>query len=185
MNGDFFDAPSMVLFPSSYDTCQNTTLMMFTSFVFMPQDLATSLTKFKNKLDTVSRQLSSTSAENENLRQQVCDLKSLMKGVVKLVLSKQQELRAAVEKMVKIETALLNRRDFEGKLQEWSQLVNDVEEFVKHLGPFNEDEKDLELLYYEVREIVGDSLFWSLALHTTLLLSHPELGTREWRGYVG
>lgn len=74
-----------------------------------------------------------------------------MRGVIKLVLSKQKELRAAVEKMVKVETALLNRRDFEGKLQEWSQLVNDAEDFVKHLGPFNEDEKDLELLYFEVR----------------------------------
>ena len=123
---------------------------MFRSFLFIAQDLTTSLTKFKNKLDTVSRRLSSTSAEDENLRQQVSDLNSLMKGVIKLVLSKQQELRTAVEKMVKIETALLNRRDFEGKLQEWSQLVDDVEQFVKHLGPFNDDEKDLELLYYEV-----------------------------------
>ena len=138
---------------------QNTALTMFTSFLFMPQDLATSLTKFKKKLDTVSRRLSSTSAEDENLRQQVSDLNSLMKGVVKLALSKQQELRVAVEKMVKIETALLNRRDFEGKLQEWSQLVNDVEQFVKHLGPFNEDEKDLELLCYEVRVIVRYCLF--------------------------
>ena len=119
-------------------------------FAFISQDLATSLTKFKNKLDTVSRRLSSSSAEDQNLRQQVSDLNSLVKGVIKLVLSKQKELRAAVEKMVKVETALLNRRDFEGKLQEWSQLVNDVEQFVKHLGPFNEDEKDLELLYYEV-----------------------------------
>ena len=123
---------------------------MFRSFLFIAQDLATSLTKFKNKLDTVSRRLSSTSAEDENLRQQVSDLNSLMKGVIKLVLSKQRELRTAVEKMVKIETALLNRRDFEGKLQEWSQLVDDVEQFVKHLGPFNEDEKDLELLYVHV-----------------------------------
>ena len=139
-------------------TCLNTVLAMFTSFLSMPQDLATSLTKFKNKLDTVSRRFSSTAAQEENLRQQVSDLKSLMKGVIKLVLSKQKELRAAVEKMVKIETALLNRRDFEGKLQEWSQLVNDVEQFVKHLGPFNEDEKDLELLYYEVSVIVGYSL---------------------------
>jgi len=109
-------------------------------------------------LDTVSRRLSPTTAEDENLRQQVSDLNSLMKGVIKLALSKQQELRAAVEKMVKIETALLNRRDFEGKLQEWSQLVNDVEKFVEHLGPFNEDEKDLELLHYEVSVIVGYSL---------------------------
>ena len=117
----------------------------------MPQDLATSLTKFKNKLDTVSRRLSSTSPEGENLRQQILDLNSLKRGVVKLVLSKQRELRTAVERMVKVETALLNRRDFEAKLQEWLQLVNDVEDFVKHLGPFNEGEKDLELLYFEVR----------------------------------
>jgi len=159
MDGDFSMRRQWRYFPSSYDTCQNSALTMFTSFLSMPQDLATSLTKFKNKLDAVSRRLSSTSAEDENVRQQVSDLKSLMKGVIKLVLAKQQELRAAVEKMVKIETALLNRRDFEGKLQEWSQLVNDVEQFVKHLGPFNEDDKDLELLYYEVSVVVGYSLF--------------------------
>ena len=143
----------MVLFPSLYDfhlfshnknSSENLSL-------FIPQDLATRLTKFKNKLDTVSRRLSSTSPEGKNLRQQILDLNSLMRGVVKLVLSKQRELRAAVERMVKVETALLNRRDFEAKLQEWSQLVNDVEDFVKHLGPFNEGEKDLELLYFEVR----------------------------------
>lgn len=156
----------MAIFPSSYDTCENT------AFLFMPQDLATSLTKFKNKLDTVSRRLSSTSVEDENLRQQVSDLNSLMKGVVKLVLSKQQELLAAVEKMVKIETALLNRRDFEGKLQEWSQLVNDVEQFVKHLGPFNENEKDLEWLYYEVRVIVSYSLFCGNVGEISLSLSN-------------
>ena len=155
MDGGFSMRREWRYFPSFYDTCQNTAFTMFTSFLSMPQDLATSLTKFKKKLDTVSRRLSSTSAQDENLRHQVSDLKSLMKGVIKLVLSKQQELRAAIEKMVKIETALLNRRDFEDKLQEWSQLVNDVEQFVKHLGPFNEDEKDFELLFYEVSVIVG------------------------------
>ena len=119
-------------------------------FLFIAQELITNLTKLKDKLDAVSRRLSSPSSEDENLRQQISDLKSLMRGVVKLVLSKQQELRAAVEKMAKAETALLNQRDFEAKLQEWSQLVGDVEDFAKHLGPFNEDEKDLELLYFEV-----------------------------------
>ena len=74
-----------------------------------------------------------------------------MNGVIKLVLRKQKELRSALEKMVKVETAQLHRRDFEGKLQEWSQLVDDIEDFVKHLGPFNEKDKDLELLYFEVR----------------------------------
>lgn len=102
-------------------------------------------------MDSVSRRLSSSAAENTNLRQQISDLKSLMNGVIKLVLRKQKELRSALEKMVKVETALLHRRDFEGKLQEWSQLVDDIEDFVKHLGPFNEKDKDLELLYFEVR----------------------------------
>lgn len=102
-------------------------------------------------MDSVSRRLSSSAAENTNLRQQISDLKSLMNGVMKLVLRKQKELRSALEKMVKVETALLHRRDFEGKLQEWSQLVDDIEDFVKHLGPFNEKDKDLELLYFEVR----------------------------------
>ena len=74
-----------------------------------------------------------------------------MNGVIKLVLRKQKELRSALEKTVKVETALLHRRDFEGNLQEWSQLVDDIEDFVKHLGPFNEKDKDLELLYFEVR----------------------------------
>lgn len=124
---------------------------MFLFHDLFGQDLATNLTKFRKQLDTVSRRLSSTSAEDVNLRQQISDLNSLLKGVIKLVLSKQRKFREALEKMVKAETALLNRRDFEGKLQEWSQLVNDVEEFVKHLGPFNEDEKDLELLCFEVR----------------------------------
>lgn len=102
-------------------------------------------------MDSVSRRLSSSAAENTNLRRQISDLKSLMNGVIKLVLRKQKELRSALEKMVKVETALLHRRDFEGKLQEWSQLVDDIEDFVKHLGPFNEKDKDLELLYFEVR----------------------------------
>lgn len=102
-------------------------------------------------MDSVSRRLSSSAAENTNLRQQISDLKSLMNGVIKLVLRKQKELRSALEKMVKVETAQLHRRDFEGKLQEWSQLVDDIEDFVKHLGPFNEKDKDLELLYFEVR----------------------------------
>lgn len=102
-------------------------------------------------MDSVSRRLSSSAAENTNLRQQISDLKSLMNGVIKLVLRKQKELKSALEKMVKVETALLHRRDFEGKLQEWSQLVDDIEDFVKHLGPFNEKDKDLELLYFEVR----------------------------------
>ena len=102
-------------------------------------------------MDSVSRRLSSSAAENTNVRQQISDLKSLMNGVMKLVLRKQRELRSALEKMVKVETALLHRRDFEGKLQEWSQLVDDIEDFVKHLGPFNEKDKDLELLYFEVR----------------------------------
>lgn len=102
-------------------------------------------------MDSVSRRLSSSAAENTHLRQQISDLKSLMNGVIKLVLRKQKELRSALEKMVKVETALLHRRDFEGKLQEWSQLVDDIEDFVKHLGPFNEKDKDLELLYFEVR----------------------------------
>lgn len=152
----------MVLLSSSYNIylSEHCPDDVYFFSVHGPQDLATSLTKFKNKLDTVSRRLSPTTAEDENLRQQVSDLNSLMKGVIKLALSKQQELRAAVEKMVKIETALLNRRDFEGKLQEWSQLVNDVEQFVEQLGPFNEDEKDLELLHYEVSVIVGYSLLW-------------------------
>jgi len=102
-------------------------------------------------MTSASRRLSASAAQDKNLRQQISDLNSLMKGVVKLVLTRQQELRSALEKMVKVETALLHQRDFEGKLQEWSQLLDDVEEFVKHLGPFNKDEKDLELLYFEVR----------------------------------
>ena len=124
---------------------------IFTFLYFVLQDLITNLTKSKNKMTSVSRRLSSSAAQDKNLRQQISDLNSLMKGVVKLVLTRQQELRSALEKMVKVETALLHQRDFEGKLQEWSQLLDDVEEFVKHLGPFNKDEKDLELLYFEVR----------------------------------
>ena len=73
-----------------------------------------------------------------------------MTGVIRLLCAKQRELRAAVEKMVKLKTALLNRRDFEEKLEEWTQLVNDVEKFVKHFGPFNESEPEMELLYFEV-----------------------------------
>ena len=119
-------------------------------FIFVQQDLITNLTKSKNKMDSVSRRLSSSATENANLRQQISDLNSLMKGVIRLVLSKQKELRSALEKMVKAETALLHRRDFEGKLQAWSQMVDDIEDFVKHLGPFNEHERDLELLYFEV-----------------------------------
>lgn len=79
-----------------------------------------------------------------------------------MVLIRQQELRSAMEKMVKAETALLHRRDFEDKLQEWSQLVDDLEEFVKHLGPFNEEERDLELLYFEVRFITNKKCVMSL-----------------------
>ena len=101
-------------------------------------------------MESISRRLSSSATEDKNLRRQISDLDSLMKGVIKLVLTKQQDLRSALEKMVKAETALLHRRDFEGKLQEWSLLVEDVEDFVKHLGPFNEHERDLELLYFEV-----------------------------------
>ena len=124
---------------------------IFTFLYFVLQDLIANLTKSKNKMTSASRRLSASAAQDKNLRQQISDLNSLMKGVVKLVLTRQQELRSALEKMVKVETALLHQRDFEGKLQEWSQLLDDVEEFVKHLGPFNKDEKDLELLYFEVR----------------------------------
>ena len=119
------------------------------------QELITNLTGIKNKMDSVSRRLSSTAAEDKDLRQQISDLNSLMKGVIKLVLTRQQELHSALEILVKAETALLHRRDFEGKLQEWSQLVDDVEDFVKHLGPFDEGDKDLEFLYYEVRFITA------------------------------
>ena len=101
-------------------------------------------------MDSASRRLSSPARDDKDLSQQVSDLNSLMKGVTKLVLTRQQELRSALEKMVKVETALLYRRDFEGKLQDWCQLIGDVEEFVKDLGPFNEDEQEMELVYFEV-----------------------------------
>lgn len=134
--------------PVPSNSFANTNVGLF--FLFIIKELIVNLTQLKHKLDGVSRRLSSSTPKDENLRQQVSDLDSLMKGVIKLVLSKQQHLRSAVEKMVKVETSLLNRRDFEAKLQEWSQLLGEMENFVEHFGPFNEDDKDLEFLYFEV-----------------------------------
>ena len=101
-------------------------------------------------MDAIARRHSSPAKGDKDLGRQVSDLHSLMKGVTKLVLTRQQELRTALEKMVEVETALLHRRDFEGKLQDWGHLIGEVEEFVKRLGPFKEDEQEFELLNYEV-----------------------------------
>ena len=79
------------------------------------------------------------------------DLEQLIHGIIRLMVAKVFELRAAIEKMVEVETVLLNSNDFDGKLAESLEQSSLIEKTIRQLGPLDKEKNlDLELLKFLV-----------------------------------
>lgn len=79
------------------------------------------------------------------------DLEQLIHGIIRLMVAKVFELHAAIEKMVEVETVILNSHDFDAKLVESLEQSSLIEKTIRQLGPLDKEKNlDLELLKFLV-----------------------------------
>lgn len=120
--------------------------------LFPPQSLLGETRHQQARLNDISNQTTNLSSSQEvTLQKHMKDLEQLIHGIIRLMVAKVFELHAAIEKMVEVETVILNSHDFDAKLAESMEQSSLIEKTIRQLGPLDKEKNlDLELLKFLV-----------------------------------